>query len=240
MNDAKPLKLPVSAIVLAGGKGERIGGNKLYLSVDGIYLVESLIVKMFDIFDEILLCVGSGESDAALNVFSPLTQRYSVVLVEDRSSGRGPIEGLCTGLIAMSNKWGFLIGCDMPNPLEDVILYMWSRTVDLCEEYKVSAASYDGHLMPLHAFYHKDCSHYINSLINQVDSERIKLKDSRNRGSFNRELKLKSFYSGAKVNVIEENELAMIPEWRRSFAGFNTDEELNSILDSSVTSTKVL
>jgi molybdopterin-guanine dinucleotide biosynthesis protein A len=231
----KSEKLPVSAIILAGGKGERIGGNKLFLSVGGIYLVESLIVRMSFIFDEVLLCVGKGESDTVLNTFSHLTRFYSVGLVEDRSSERGPIEGLYTGLNAMSNEWGFLIGCDMPSPQEMVIRHMWSRTVSLCEEYKVTAARYEGHIMPRHAFYHEDCSYYISSLIEQVESDceatenEKELQDLGIR-SFNRKLNLKSFYCQTKVNLIEENDLAEIPGWRRSFAGYNTENELYSMI----------
>jgi molybdopterin-guanine dinucleotide biosynthesis protein A len=228
-------KLPVSGLILAGGKGERIGGNKLFLSVDGVYLVESLIKRMSLIFNEVMLCAGYEESEVVQNAFFPLLKFYSVKLIEDRASGRGPIEGLCSGLNAMNNVWGFLIGCDMPIPQEAVILYMWSRTVALNEEYKVTVARYDDYLMPLHAFYHKDCSRYINSMIEQVESDssvsdESKRFDSEQTDKSKKNLRLKSFYSRTKINVIEENELSIIPGWRRSFAGYNNDDELNSIL----------
>jgi len=229
----KTNELPVSAIILAGGKGERIGGNKLFISLDGVYLVELLIKKLSLIFDEVLLCVGNGESETVLSAFSPLLELYSVDLVEDRSPGRGPIEGLYAGLYAMSTEWGFLMGCDMPNPQEPVINYMWSRTVSLSEDYKVSAARFDNHIMPLHAFYHKDCSYHINSLIESecnVTETESKLQGSDKNCNFNRKLSLKSFYCCTKVNIIEENELSIIPGWRKSFAGFNTEKELKSML----------
>jgi molybdopterin-guanine dinucleotide biosynthesis protein A len=231
----KTEKLPVSAIILAGGKGERIGGNKLFISLDGFYLVESLIEKVSLIFDEVLLCVGHGESEAINSSFYPLLQTFSVNLIEDRSLGRGPIEGLCSGLSAMKSIWGFLIGCDMPSPQEAVINYMWSRTCCKSEEYKVSVARLDGYLMPLHAFYHKDCSYHINSLIEHVESEcnategMRKLHDSEKRSGFDSRLNLKSFYCRTNINIIEENELSVMPAWKKSFAGYNTDEELKSI-----------
>ena len=224
----KSKKLPVSAVILAGGRGERIGGNKLFLSWDGIFLVEPLIKKMSLIFDETLLCVGHGESGAVLDTFHALFQLYSVNLVEDRSSGRGPIEGLYMGLDAMSGEWGFLTGCDMPNPQEAVIRYMWDRTAK-DEGYKVFAARFDGYIMPFHAFYHKDCSCHINSLIERVESESGGVSQAESRGAFRRELRVKSFYSRTKVNVIEEDELSAIPGWRRSFSGYNTDEEFKSL-----------
>ena len=236
----KSEKLPVSAIILAGGKGERIGGNKLFLSLDGIFLVESLIKKMSLIFDEVLLCVGNGESETALGAFSSLLQFWSVTVIEDRSSERGPIEGLYAGLYAMSNKWGFLIGCDMPSPQEVVIRYMWSRTANLNEEYKVSVARFDDNLMPLHAFYHKDCSYYINSLIEQIESDyNVMNNEGRQQalkriGKLKRELKLKSFYCYTKINIIEEIELSTIPGWKKSFVGYNTDKELESIMIPSI------
>ena len=232
----KPKKLPVSVIILAGGKGERIGGNKLFLSVDGKFLVESLIEKMSSAFDEVLLCIGNGECEKVKSAFYPLLKFYSVKIVEDRRPGRGPIEGLYSGLNAMNNEWGFLFGCDMPNPQEAVIHYMWNRTVELSEEHKVSVACIDNHLMPLHAFYHKDCSYFINSLIEYVESECDIMEDDdmlqslRERKGFNRRLRLKSFYDRTKVIEIDESELAIIPGWRKSFAGFNTVNELKSAL----------
>jgi molybdopterin-guanine dinucleotide biosynthesis protein A len=229
-------KLPVSAIILAGGKGERVGGNKLFLSVDGVYLVTPMIEKISRIFDEILLCVGNGESKSVIDAFSPILQFYSVILIEDSTPGRGPIEGLSMGLKAMSNNWGFLIGCDMINPQEAVIHFMWSRTADLYGEYKVCAARFDNYIMPLHAFYHRDCSFLVNSSIEQAESECDAIdKESESRrynerSSFNRKLRLKSFYCRTKINVIEEYELSIIPGWRKSFAGYNTDKELKSML----------
>jgi molybdopterin-guanine dinucleotide biosynthesis protein A len=170
------------------------------------------------------------------NVFCQLLQFYSVSIIEDRHPGRGPIEGLYTGLNAMSSEWGFLIGCDMPSPQEKVIHYMWNRTIELSEEYKVSAACIDDYIMPLHAFYHKDCSYNINSLIEYVESECNAMEGddglqspSEGKG-FNSRLKLKSFYCSTKVNIISESELATIPGWRKSFTGFNTLEELKSAL----------
>ncbi|MCL1875326.1 MAG: molybdenum cofactor guanylyltransferase [Synergistaceae bacterium] len=230
-------KLPVSALILAGGKGERIGGNKLFLSLDGAFLAEPLVEKMSRVFDEITLCVGNGESDAIHNAFHPIIQYYSVNLIEDRSPGRGPIEGLRMGLQAMSNEWSFLIGCDMPRPQEAVMRYIWNRTLDLSEEYKVSAARIDGHLMPLHAFYHKDCTSYIDYSIEQAESEcgavidTCKTRRFKERSSFNSKLKLKSFYDRVRINVVEENELSIIPGWRSSFRGFNTDKELKSMYE---------
>jgi molybdopterin-guanine dinucleotide biosynthesis protein A len=230
--------LPVSAVILAGGRGERIGGNKLFLTIDGIFIIESIIEKMSQIFNEILICVGKGESETVQNAFSALFKFYSVILVEDRFHRIGPIEGLYEGLNAMNNAWGFLLGCDMPSPQEAVVRYMWRRTVDLSEEYEVSAANLNGYLMPLHAFYHKNCSYYINSFIERFGSEcNVTANDGGLMGStkrnscntFNEKLKLKSFYCCTKVNIIEENELAVIPGWRKSFTSFNTDKELKSV-----------
>ena len=228
-------KLPVSALILAGGKGKRAGGNKLFLSLDGAFLVEPLIEKMSFIFDEVLLCAAHGESEAVHNAFQSLIKFYSVKITEDRSPERGPIEGLYTGLKAMVNKWGFLLGCDMPTPQEAVIRYMWSRTSGKSEEYKITAARLDGHLMPLHAFYHRDCASCVHSSIEQAECERDAAEDEselsrkKQRSGCNSKLNLKSFYDRTKVNIINENELSTIPGWRRSFAGYNTGKELESL-----------
>jgi|GEM_PF-6996136 len=191
-----------------------MGGNKLFLTRGGVPLQEGLIARMSRIFSELVFCVGRGESGRAEAFLRPCLGGLSAVFAEDREDGRGPLEGLRQGLAASRREWGFLIGCDMPFPNEAVIRAMWKRTGGA----DAAAARLDGYPMSLHAFYRKSCLPHIDRVI--ADGPRTK------RGG----AKITAFYADVALRVVEEAELALLPGYRDSFAGFNTREELARLM----------
>lgn len=211
----KTTRLPASALLLAGGKGTRMGGNKLFLALDGAPLLESLAARLALIFSEIVLCVGHGEGERARTLLSPYLGGLGAVIAEDRTPGRGPLEGLRQGLTAMRCDWGFLLGCDMPTPQEAVIRRMWAAI----ERADAVAARIDGFPMSLHAFYRRSCLPHIDRVM--TDGPRTR------RGG----AKITSFFANVRLNVIEESALATLPGYRRSFAGFNTRKELALLIN---------
>lgn len=206
-------KLQVSALLLAGGGGVRMGGNKLFLSDGESWILEKTLERLSLFFDEIVLCCGADQQDYPL-AFNLLLNRFAVHVVRDRLPGKGPLEGLRQGLAAMHNSWGFLLGCDMPSVQEAVVRQMWALTPNACQ---VSVMRLDNYLMPLHAFYHQSCLCCVDDILHK--SEPMK------KGEGN----LKSFYRQINLNVIEEARIALLPGYRRSFMGCNTPEELREI-----------
>lgn len=201
--------LKSSCLLLGGGRGSRIGGNKLFLSLGGMPLIYALLDRLSHIFDEIVICAGHGEKGAFYESFGAID---FITVIEDRAEGRGPIEGLYCGLSAMRSEWGFLFACDMPSPNEEVIRRMWTMTEGI--ESDVSAARVDGHVDAVHAFYKITCLPHIQRAILKAD------------GVMPFNLKIKAFYDEVKVNIIEERLLAVVPGYRSSFKGFNTQNEL--------------
>ena len=209
-------RLPVSLLLLAGGRGSRIGGNKLYLAHGFSFLLENLLVRMSPIFSGIVLCIGSEEGQTVKALMHPLLERYQIRLAEDRAAGRGPLEGLHQGLRTMETEWGFLFGCDMPTPQEAVIRQIWSMTPGKAQ---VSAVRLDGYLMALHAFYRADCTSNIDAAITRGMQEK--------RGG----ARIISFYDEIRLNVVEEKNLTMLPGYKKSFANFNTQVELRKVME---------
>ena len=209
-------RLPVSLLLLAGGRGRRMGGNKLYLTHEFSFLVENLLVRMSPLFSDIVLCIGSKEGETVKKLMSPLLEKYQIKLAEDRAAERGPLEGLHQGLNTMESEWGFLFGCDMPTPQEAVIRQIWSQTPP---EAQVSAVRLDGYVMALHAFYRKDCTPTIDTAITQGMKEK--------RGG----ARIISFYDQIKLHVVDEKSLAILPGYKKSFANFNTPEELRKVIE---------
>lgn len=99
-------------VVLAGGRGERMGTPKALLRVGSGTLVEWIVARLAPSFAEVLVC---GASDA------PAPARA----VADAREGAGPLAGIESGLAAASHDAIFVLACDTPRAsvgLADVLL----------------------------------------------------------------------------------------------------------------------
>ncbi len=97
---------PMTAIVLAGGRGRRMKADKAGLDVGGRTLLEHVLDQLEPYFDEVLVCVSPGQS-VRLRSSSPL-------LVEDLVPGLGPIGGLLAGLTTARHEACVVVACDIP------------------------------------------------------------------------------------------------------------------------------
>jgi molybdopterin-guanine dinucleotide biosynthesis protein A len=94
---------PMTAIVLAGGRGRRMMADKAGLDVGGRTLLEHVLAQLSPRFDEILISVSPGRS-----------QRIEGV-VEDEAPDLGPLGGIMAGLKAAANDACAVIACDIPD-----------------------------------------------------------------------------------------------------------------------------
>lgn len=207
--------IPATLLLLAGGKGSRMGGNKLYLSHDGLPLIDRLLARTARLFAGAVLAVGAGEAPRVWKSLAPVIDSYNITVAEDRARGRGPLEGLFNSLSAARTEWGFLYACDMPAPQEAAIRTLWSLTPGDCD---VSAVCLDGYLSATHAFYRKTCLQAVDETISGA-------LDSGRGGA-----KIISFYEKTRLNVVREESFAHLPGWKRSFGNVNTREELREAL----------
>jgi len=202
--------LPASAVILGGGRGRRMGGNKLFLAAGETLLIERVLSRVTPWFREVLIAVGPEDRGPLELLLAPIRDRWPLRIVVDRTPGRGPLEGLSAALESLATDWAFAIGCDMPLVQEAVLRTLWNaRTA----ESDVVCARLDGFIEPLHALYSRSCL--------------PAAKRALERG----ERRLKSFYEEATVTVVEEESFRFLPGYRRSFAGINTPEDLLRLLN---------
>ena len=199
-----------SAVILGGGRGKRMGGNKLFLAVDEIFLVHKVIARLSEWFRRLVIVVSQEDREPFIQTQGKLLEALDLKVIVDKQPGLGPLEGLATSLEHINTEWAFLTGCDMPSINEAVIRTMWDHKK---ETSSIICASLDGFIEPLHAFYRKDCIYSIRS--NLYEGKR----------------KLKSFYKDENVTRVSETSLKHLPGYRTSFASINTPEELRSWLD---------
>lgn len=95
---------PLTAIILAGGRGLRMKSEKATLRLSGERLLDLIVRKLKPFFKETIISVSPNQKIA----FPP------ALVIKDEITGLGPIGGLVSGLKAASYEKCFVLACDMP------------------------------------------------------------------------------------------------------------------------------
>src|SRR5512136_1144529 len=104
----------VTGLILLGGKSSRYGSNKALVEIEGVRLVDRVAGVMKSIFHRVILLTNTPEEHAYLEL----------PMVEDLIKGLGPMGGIYTGLVTLSDEAGFIVACDMPFLSERLIRHM--------------------------------------------------------------------------------------------------------------------
>lgn len=147
--------LPMTGIILAGGKSSRMGRNKALIEWDGMPLIERSLAIFSRVFAEVMISSNHPE----------LYSQYGIKVVKDNYLDMGPMGGLEACLREANFEYAFFAACDMPFLDAEVIRFM----ADRLNTEKILVPKIEGKVHPLHAFYHKDC-------VNEIDAH---LKDGR-------------------------------------------------------------
>ncbi len=144
----------VSAIILAGGKGERLAGrDKALLSFGGESLLERRIRLLSPVAEEIIIVSGN----------SSLNFSGNCRIVPDRAQGIGPLMGLYSGLLECRTSWAFATACDMPFFCRDLYDYMKKKR----DGFDAVVPQVGKWHEPLFAFYNVKCIDAIESRLAQ-------------------------------------------------------------------------
>lgn len=104
-NNSWIIKEKATAIILAGGKSSRMGGeDKSLLPVDGEPLIQKILNQLDDYFDEIIIGANDVEKYKFLNR----------KVVPDLEKEKGPLMGIMSCLKASENDVNFITACDIP------------------------------------------------------------------------------------------------------------------------------
>jgi len=198
--------LPVTAVILAGGEGKRLGRRKPFLDVDGKRMIDIMISRVFPFCREILISCSPRETAVfeKTGVVKDGLQRIDGIVI-DSSRRKGPLEGLFQGMKVATCDWIFLAGCDMPGLMESVVRRIWNCRKDGS---RVIVPLLDGYREPLHSF-------YATRILPDVE-------DFLNRGI----RKVTSLFEKIPPTEVHEDCFRDIPGYRQSFTNINTQEQL--------------
>jgi len=195
---AREGRLPFSAAVLAGGRGERLGMDKTTLAIGGVTLLERTVGFLGGIFPEVLVVVQDEKSVSS--------RRFGegVRVVRDLLPGKGPLGGIYTALCQASHPRVFVMACDMPYPREELV----RRLLSLADEGEAVVPRRGEFIEPLFAVYSRSLR------------ERIRARLERGL------LKIHEFLDTVEVRYLEEEEIVSCDPDLRSFFNINTREDL--------------
>ncbi len=184
-----------SLVILAGGASRRMGHPKHLLTAPGGTLIEHIAERLSPLFTEALL-VGRNEDRI------PSGMRF----VADVRPERSPLVGIYSGLCAATTETCFVIGCDMPFVMPQLV----RELLGSCDRWDVVVPVINGYYEPLLAVYRRSRS-CITAIERAFDEKRLKVT---------------SFYPEVAVREIPEIEVRRIDPDLSSFININTPKQL--------------
>jgi molybdenum cofactor guanylyltransferase len=141
----------VTTVILAGGQGSRMGGDKALRDLRGLPLIEWVIGAIMPQGTEIL--ISANDNQAALSDFG-----YPVI--SDFLPGyAGPLAGLHAAMHHASSEWVASVPCDTPFLPDDLI----ARLLDAAGAAEAAVAVVNGRRQPTIALYRKSVLPKLNA-----------------------------------------------------------------------------
>ncbi len=191
--------MKAGGIILAGGKGSRLGREKCGLEIAGITLLQRVVDSLEPIAGEILIVVKAAGGQPP-----SLASRAGLRVVEDKVSGKGPLAGIAAGLAGSTYKLNLVVACDQPLLNRGLLEYL----VSAADGYEAVIPRIGDKLEPLQGVYSRDCIDAIENLLSE---------DKR---------KIDNLFSLVRTRFIEAEEIERFDPQHLSFFNINTQADL--------------
>ena len=161
-------KVPMTALILAGGKSSRMGRDKALLQFGEETILEGLVRLTTSIFNETFIIASQSKHYQKLNL-------RGAVILNDLWENKGPLVGLYTGLSYSTHQVSCVLTCDMPlvdaSLLRELVAF-WQDDYDaVCPE------DSEGRLQPFPGIYCRSSRHFIRLLLDRGETTMRRLFD---------------------------------------------------------------
>ena len=190
--------MSANSIVLAGGKGLRLGRDKALVELDGENLLQRIISRLSFLNSDIILVVAGSQQPLDIAGYPKLK------IVTDIYPGKGPLVGIYSGLLSSDSAYNLVVACDMPFLNKHLIGYM----LDVSVGFDITIPRLGNMVEPLHAIYSKNCLKAIEKLLVEEN------------------LKIDSLLKMVKVRYVEAGEIDSFDPEHLSFFNVNTKTDL--------------
>jgi molybdopterin-guanine dinucleotide biosynthesis protein A len=194
----------VGGVVLCGGRSSRMGRPKAWLPLGGEVMLQRVVRVLREAVDPVVVVAAPGQDVPPLPV--------EVEIVRDEVEGRGPLQGLATGLAALDGKAdaAYLSACDAPYLTPAFV----RRVVELLEKPRDSCPGALAAVPRAGGFLHPLAAAYRLSILPEV---RARLATDR--------LSLTQLFDAVPTRAIEPHELADVGPDLRALRAVNTPDE---------------
>jgi molybdenum cofactor guanylyltransferase len=196
--------LSITGVVLAGGRGSRLGRQKALERIIGEKsLIESTVETIAPLCQEVIV-VTSKEQLGCIS-----TANLNARIVVDIYTGKAALGGIYTGLVNASTSLALVVACDMPFLNKSLLHYM----VQLAPGFDIVVPRVENKIELLHAIYSKNCVETIKQLLENNILSILKLLDL------------------VKTRYVTDEEVNKIDHKHLSFFNINTQKDLLTAKD---------
>lgn len=199
-------QVPVTGIILAGGRSRRLGRDKAVEPFGGQPLIRRVIERVAPLTSEIVVVVA----DSARGDSLPLDADHRIAL--DIFPEGGSLGGIFSGLTAASNQWGLVVACDMPFLNSGLLKHMLAQR----EDWDAVVPQPGSFPEPTHALYSRACLPYMET--------RLRAND----------LKISGFFDQVRVRYLAQEEIETFDPALHSFFNVNSPEDLERARELAV------
>lgn len=200
-----------SALILAGGKGTRLGEREKALIT---YKDETLLEKAIDVLDrladEVIVSVRDQRQQETLSGYV-----RDAGTVCDTYHCKGPLAGMLQGMQATSGEYVFVVACDMPFLQPDVIDLLFKEAAGHDAAVPIWD---DGRKEPLHAVYNRE------QLIPAMELSILK-------GDYHVMAAVSQLHD---VRFVSMDQIQLVDRELVSFANINTPADLEQMIKKGV------
>lgn len=191
------------AIILVGGKSQRMGRSKALLPFGSELMIERILRLVGGLVEHRFVVAAADQDLPVLPA--------DVMVARDVRSGRGPLEGLSAGL-ELGAPWAdqfFVCGCDTPFVRPELIEWMFQR---MSPDDDAVVPREDDRLHPLLAVYHRRVLPTVGPLLES------------------NELRLTRLLEQIATRVVDVEELRSVDDDLVSFRNLNSPEDYETAL----------
>lgn len=190
---------PISAVVLAGGRGTRLGGDKATIKLGGETLLHRAVRLASQLSNDVIV-VARADQQLAVTLGVDGAR-----ILSDTEPYVGVLAGMGTGLAAARHDWCLVVACDMPF----VSLEMLEHMLSLRQGYDAVVPRLEVGLEPLLSLYHKRCLPALWRALRAGDHRVV------------------SFFGSLRIRYVEAGEIQRFDQTGRSFHNINSPEQLS-------------
>lgn len=147
--------LDITGVVLAGGRGSRLGRQKALERVGEKSLIENTIHVLMPLCQEVIVVTSKEQLNSITSA------KLDVKIVVDICPGKAALGGIYTGLANANTQLSLVVACDMPFLNRSLLRYM----EEIAPGFDIVVPKIQNKIELLHAVYSQNCLDKIKQLL---------------------------------------------------------------------------